>query len=362
MAASHSATSKSRYILYIGTYEKGIYAFDHSVGADPSFAPLGRVGDLENPSFLAADPQHRCLYAVSELEGEKDGGVGAFQIDRKTGKLKKLNTVSSSGVAPCHLAVDHTSKFLAVANYGSGSVSGFHLERDGSIGTLSALAKATGSSINPARQTGPHAHQVVFSANNRFLFVPDLGLDQIRIYEVSAEEGKLTPHNPPAISGKAGLGPRHMAFSPDRKFVYLLNELQSFVTVYQYDEDTVALKRVGEISSLPGNPENRDGAAEILVHPSGKFVYASNRGPGTVAVYKRNSEDGMLSLVETAKVEGTVPRGMEFDPSGAFLLVGDQKQNHFSAMAINADTGELRPAGKSVEVPSPVSFIFIPAA
>lgn len=361
MAATPSASSNSRYILYVGTYEKGIYGFEYG-SSGPSLSSLGKVGDLENPSFLATDPQHRYLYAVSELDGEKEGGVGAFLIDEKNGKLKSLNTVSSSGIAPCHLAVDKTSKLLVVANYGSGSVAGFHLERDGSIGALSSLAEAKGSSVNARRQTGPHAHQVVFSGNNQFLYVPDLGLDQIRIYDVFPEDGKLMPHNPPAVGEKAGLGPRHMAFSPDTKFAYLLNELESFVTVYGHDPSAATFKRIQQISSLPGEPSDRDGAAEILVHGSGKFVYASNRGPGSIAVYKRNGQDGTLALVQTAKVNGTTPRGMEIDPSGSFLIVGDQKANHFSAMRINQETGELHGEGKSIEVPSPVSFVFVPAA
>jgi len=239
-------------------------------------------------------------------------------------------------------------------------VAGFHLERDGSIGELTSLAAAKGSSVNPERQAGPHAHQVVFSSNDRLLYVPDLGLDQILIYDVAIDDGKLTPHNPPAVSEKAGMGPRHIAFSPDRRFAYLLTELKSYVTVYQANEGAATFRRIQEISSLPGEPSNRDGAAEILVHPSGKFVYASNRGPGTIAVYHRDADQGTLQLVQTAKVKGTFPRGVEFDPSGNFLLVGDQKENHFSVVPIDAKSGELEGEGKSYESPSPVSFVFVP--
>ena len=200
------------------------------------------------------------------------------------------------------------SRFLAVANYMSGSVAGFHLERDGRIGALTSLAAAKGSSVNPERQTSPHAHQVVFSADDRFLYVPDLGIDQILIYDVAIEDGKLTPHNPPSVSEKAGMGPRHMAFSPDRRFAYLLSELKSYVTVYQADDANWRhFGRFRRSLRCPGDPSNRDGAAEILVHPSGKFVYASNRGPGTIAVYKRDGAEGTLQLVQTAKVNGTIP-------------------------------------------------------
>lgn len=360
MSGTSSPLSSSPYILYVGTYGKGIYAFRYE-GGGSSLEPLGLAGEITNPSWVGTDPQHRFLYAVSELEGDQEGGVGAFQIDRKSGKLKSLNTVSSSGVAPCHLAVDRTSTFLAVANYMSGSVAGFRLEPDGSIGLLTSFEAAKGSSVNKERQASPHAHQVVFSADDRFIYVPDLGIDQILIYDVAIENGKLVPHNPPSVSEKAGMGPRHLAFSPDRRFAYLFNELKSYVTVYEADERTASFRRVQEISSLPDDPANRDGGAEILVHPSGKFVYASNRGPGTVAVYKRNPEKGTLQLVQTAEVRGTFPRGVEFDPSGGFLVIGDQKENHFSVLQIDAASGELEDTGKSYEVPSPVSFVFVPA-
>ncbi len=359
MSGMSSSPSSSPYILYVGTYGKGIHAFRYSASGTP-LEPLGMVGELTNSSWVTTDPQYRFLYATSELEGDDEGFVGAFEIDRKSGKLNHLNNVSSSGVAPCHVAVDRSTRFLTVANYMSGSVAGFHLESDGRIGALTSLAAAKGSSVNPDRQKSPHAHQVVFSGNDRFLYVPDLGVDQILIYDVSIEDGKLTPHNPPSVKEKPGRGPRHMAFSPDRRFAYLLTELESYVTVYATDDAMASFRQIQEISSLPGNPSNRDGAAEILVHPSGNFVYASNRGPGTIAVYKRDPAEGMLQLIQTAKVNGTIPRGVEFDPSGSLLFVGDQKENQFSAMQINPETGELSETGQTYQVPSPVSFIFVP--
>jgi len=359
MSGMSSAPSSSPYILYVGTYGKGIYAFRYNASG-PSLEPLGMVGELTNSSWVTTDRQHRVLYAASELEGDKEGFVAAFEIDRKSGKLKHLNTVPSSGVAPCHVAVDRSARFLVVANYMSGSVAGFHLQSDGSIGALKSLAASRGSSVNLDRQKSPHAHQVVFSADDRFLYVPDLGIDQILIYDVTIEDGKLAAHNPPSVKEKPGMGPRHLAFSPDRRFAYLLNELESYVTVYATDDGTATFRHIQEISSLPGNPSNRDGAAEMLVHPNGKFVYASNRGPGTIAVYKRDAAQGNLQLVQTAKVKGTTPRGVEFDPSGSFLLVGDQKDNLFSPMRIDPESGELSDTEKSYEVPSPVSFVFVP--
>jgi 6-phosphogluconolactonase len=360
MSATPASPSSAAYILYVGVYGKGVYGFRYNASG-PSFEPLGVMGEITNPSWLTTDPQYRYLYAASEIEGDKEGYVGAFKIDRKSGKLELLNKVSSSGVAPCHVAVDKTCRFLAVANYMSGSVAGFQLDRDGKIAAQTAFIAEKGSSINPKRQASPHAHQVVLSVNDQLLYVPDLGIDKIMIYSVSIDDGKLTPHDPPFVSEKAGMGPRHLAFSPDRRFAYLLNELQSYVTVYQVDEGAGTFRQVQEISSLPPNPSDRDGAAEILVHPTGKFVYASNRGPGTIAVYKRDANNGTLQLVQTAKVVGTFPRGVEFDPSATLLVVGDQKSNQFSAMRINGETGELQDEGKTYEVPSPVAFWFVPA-
>ncbi|MFL6416384.1 MAG: lactonase family protein [Bryobacteraceae bacterium] len=360
MASTTTPLSSSSYFLYVGTYGKGIYGFRYE--KDGSLGPLGLVGEIVNPSWLITDLQHRFLYAASELEGDNEGSVGAFEINSKTGELKPLNAVSSSGVAPCHLAVDRTSRFLAVANYMSGNVAGFHLEDDGRIGDLTSLAAAKGSSVNPERQASPHAHQVVFGDDDRFLYVPDLGLDQILIYDVAIGDGKLTPHNPPSVSEKGGMGPRHMAFSPDRRFAYLFNELKSYVTVYQVNDNAATFRRVQEISSLPGDPTDRDGGAEILVHPSGRFVYASNRGPGTIAVFKRDDAEGTLQLVEVASVKGTFPRGMEFDPSGGFLLVGDQKENRMLVLRVNGETGTLTDSGKSYDVPSPVAFLFVPGS
>jgi 6-phosphogluconolactonase len=355
MSTSPTSLSSSRYLVYVGTYGKGIYGFHYET--DGSLTPLGLVGEIANPSWIATDIQHRFLYAVSELEGEKEGGAGAFVINSQTGKLQALNTVSSFGVAPCHLAVDRTARFLAVANYMSGNVAGFHLEDDGRIGELTCLIAGKGGSVNAERQAGPHAHQVVFGGDDRFLYVPDLGADQIRLYDVAIGEGKLTEHNS-AVRESPGMGPRHLALSADGRFAYLFNELKSYVTVYHVDE-AANFRRVQEISSLPPNTSNRDGGAEILVHPGGKFVYASNRGPGTIAVFKRDGAEGTLELVEIAKVKGTFPRGMQFDPSGAVLLVGDQKENRISVLRVNLESGVLSDTGKSYEVASPVAFVFV---
>jgi 6-phosphogluconolactonase len=364
MPANQSSNHQSKYFLYVGAYGKGIqaYRFD-SEGV--KFEPLGSVGEVANPSFLVSDPQHRYLYAVSELEGKEDGVVAAFRIDHKSGHLTLLNRQSSGGVAPCHLAVDHTSKVLMAANYGTGSVPVFPIEPDGRLGARSALLTAEGSSVNQERQAGPHAHEIVISKDNRFVYVPDLGLDEIRIYQLDAASGNVTPHNPAFAKEEGGLGPRHLAFSPDERFAYVINELKSVITVFKHDPANASFQQIQAISSL-GDGKEADGAAEVLVDRAGKFLYASNRdvtghGTGSIGVFEIDKSNGTLKQVQIAQSGGTMPRGVEFDPTGKFLLVGDQKANYFLVFAIDPGTGRLTPTGQKLQTPSPVSFLFVPA-
>lgn len=363
MSASKPFNHHSKYFLYVGAYGKGIqaYRFDSD---NAKFEPLGSVGEIENPSFLASDRQNRYLYAVSELEGKEDGGVGAFRIDRKSGHLTFLNRQSSGGTAPCHLAVDHTSRVVMAANYGTGSVPVFPIEPDGRLGARSALLTAEGSGADPKRQKGPHAHEIVISKDNRFVYVPDLGLDQVRIYQLDAASGNVTPHSPPFAKEEGGLGPRHLAFSPDEKFAYVINELKSVVTVFKHDPSKATFQQIQATSSL-GNGKEADGAAEILVDRAGKFLYASNRdvtghGTGSIGVFAIDKNNGTLNHVQTVET-GTMPRGVEFDPTGKLLLVGDQKANYFVVFQIDPNTGKLTPTGQKFETSSPVSFLFVPA-
>ena len=364
MSANQPANHHSKYLLYVGAYGKGIeaYRFDSE---NAKFEPLGLVGEIQNPSFLASDPQNRFLYAVSELEGNKDGGVGAFRIDRKSGHLTPLNHQSSGGVAPCHLAVDHASKVLMAANYGTGSVPVFPLEADGRLGARSALLTAKGSSADPERQAGPHAHEIVISKDDRFVYVPDLGLDQIRIYQLDAVSGNVTPHDPPFAKEEPGLGPRHIVFSSDERFAYVINELKSVVAVFKHDPANASFQQIQAISSL-GDDKEADGAAEILIDRAGKFLYASNRdvtghGTGTIGVFAIDGTNGTLKHVQIAQSGGTFPRGVEFDPTGKFLLVGDQKANYFVLFQVDPATGKLTPTGQKLQTPSPVGFLFVPA-
>lgn len=357
MSASPSSTS-SKYLLYVGIYGKGIYAYRFDTH-DAKLEPLGLAGEFPNPSFLATDHNGRYLYAVSEVDGH-DGAVGAFKIDHQSGKLTLLNQQPSAGVAPCHLAVDASGKVLAAANYGTGTVPVFPIEKDGSLGTQSAVLAGEGSGADPKRQAGPHAHQIVISPDNHFLYVPDLGLDKIRIYKLDASSGKVTPADPAFAKEQPGMGPRHMVLSKDGKFAYVINELTSAVTAYTVNTATGALTN---FQTLPATADGHplDGAAEILLHPNGKFLYASVRGPGVIAVFAVDATSGQLRPVQSASSGGTVPRGVEFDPTGSFLFVGDQKTNEFTLFRIDKANGQLTATGQKYEVPSPVAFLFLPS-
>lgn len=359
LTGSQQSSPQQDYFVYVGVYGKGIYAYCfHPDG--PKLKELGLVGQVTNPSFLVTDRDYKFLYAVSELEGKEEGAVASFAIDRSKGSLQPLNTVPSAGLAPCHLAVDHTGKMLIVANYTSGGVSSFPIEHDGRLGDKASLMTAQGSSVNHERQEGPHAHEVVLSADNKLAYVPDLGLDEIRIYRLNPADGKLAPAEPPFIKQEAGFGPRHMVFGAGGKYAYVVNELKSFIAVYSVTAPEGSWRQIQSVSTLPEGFTGENGPAEILMDRSGKFVYASNRGPGTIAVFAVDAENGTLRQVQVAATGGTFPRGMEFDPTGQYLFVGDQKADQFVIFRVDPRDGKISLTGQVFNVPSPVSFAFVP--
>ncbi len=347
----------STYFLYVGTYDKGIYGYRFSPDTG-KLDPMGVVAKMDAPSFLTSDREYRHLYAVGEAT-HGDGTVAGFAINRETGALTAINSLSSAGSSPCHLAVDHTGKLLIAANYGTGSVPVFPVGDDGKLGEMSQLLTAKGSSVNTERQKGPHAHETVISSDNKFLYVPDLGLDQIRIYRLDPAGHKVTPNDPPFAKDEAGYGPRHMVLSPDGKFVYVVNELKSFVTVFSRNASTGALEPIQKAPTLPEGYTGENAPAEILIDRAGKHIYASNRGAGSIAVFSIDSASGKLAQVQVANV-GRVPRGVEIDPSGKLLFAGDQDGNRFATLTIDPASGKLTPTGKTYDIPTPVAFYFVP--
>lgn len=348
------------YLMYVGTYtkdaSKGIYAyrFQASTGR---VEPLGLGAEAEHPSFLAVGPGEKFLYAVNELSGE--GRVSSFSIDHKTGRLKFMNSASSGGSDPCHLAV--AEKWLAVANYGSGTAAIFELGRDGSIARMSDLVQHEGSGPDPKRQQGPHAHSVDFSRDNRFLFVSDLGLDSIVVYRMDSEAGVLSRQNALRVRGEPGSGPRHLSFHPNGRFVYGVNELNSTVSGYQFDALRGALTPVETVSTLPRAFSGFNLAAEAAVDSSGRFLYASNRGHDSIAVFVIAESRGTLRPCGHFPAGGRTPRHFALDPGGKFLLAANQDSSVITFFRANRKTGALTATGSALHVPSPVCIVFAPA-
>jgi 6-phosphogluconolactonase len=359
-------------LVYVGTYtgtkSDGIYVFrlqdeNPAVSQNITLVPLGLAAPSSNPSFLEVDLKRRLLFAVnevSEFEGNPTGAVSAFAIDRVKGTLTLVNQQPSMGTAPCHLALDKSGRHLFVANYGSGSVSVVPVAADGRLGAATDVVQHTGSSVNPERQKGPHAHCVTIDRANRFVFVCDLGLDKVLAYRFDAQRGKLTPHDPPFARVKPGAGPRHMVFRPDGRFAYVVNELSSTVTAFRYDANAGVLHDVQTISTLPERFDGANTGAEVDVHPSGKWLYASNRGHNSVALFTIDSKNGTLTYVAEQATGGLKPRHFGIDPSGRCLAVGNQDSDTILVARIDGGNGRLTPSGILAHAPSPVCVKFLP--
>lgn len=364
--AAAQGDGAARIRAYVGTYttgeSRGIYLFEIDGQTGRPTEPR-LVAELTNPSFVAMHPSGRSLYAVSEVgefNGQRNsGGVFSFAVDPQSGDLKELNSQTSQGGDPCHLVVDATGKFVLVANYSGGSVAAFPINDDGSLKAASAFVQHAGSSIHPRRQTAPHAHSVNLDPGNRFAMVADLGLDKILIYRFDAERGLLEPNDPPAVSTEPGGGPRHFAFHPNGQFAYMNNELTLTITPFAYDGEKGILQPLISRSTLPEGADRRGAStAETLVHPSGKFVYVSNRGNDSIALF-RIQPDGNVRPAGHFSTQGQTPRNFSIDPSGRFLLAANQSSGTIVVFQIHPETGELTPTGDVVSVPSPVCVRFL---
>jgi 6-phosphogluconolactonase len=357
-AAPPAATGQ--YLAFVGPYtrpnqSKGIYAYKYDAKTG-KFTSIGLAAETSNPSFLAVHPNHKFLYAVNE---NVQGSVSAFAIDAATGRLQALNQVSSKGNGPCHLVVDPGGKWLFVANYNSGSVAAFPVNADGSLGEAASFVQHSGSSVDAQRQKGPHAHEAVLSPDAKVLFVPDLGMDKIMAYRFDAK-GQLTPNDPPFTKIAPGSGPRHMAFSPNGKFVYVMTEMTSSVVAFRYDARKGSLAEVRTYPATPADFTGVKSGAEIAVHPNGKFLYASNRNHNSIAIFTIDAQ-GALTPAGNVGVQGKTPRHFTIDPSGNFLVVENQDSDNIVIFKIDPKTGGLAPTGDTLEVSQPVSLVFTPA-
>lgn len=354
----------SKYLLYVGTYTdkgaKGIYAYHY----DPASGQLSDsqvAAETVNPSFVTIDDKNRLLYAVNEVQkyrNESSGGVSAFAIETG-GRLRFLNEVASGGADPCYVSLDKTGKYVLVANYTGGSVSVFPIQQDGSLGAATAFIQHKGSGPNRERQEAAHAHWIETSPDNRFAVSADLGMDELLVYRFDASTGKLTANDPPFAKAEPGAGPRHLEFAPNGKFAYVINELQSTVSVFSYDFANGVLHVLQTISALPKEFSGENTAAEIAVHPNGRFLFASNRGHDSIAVFSIDKAKGTLRLIDNFSVKGRTPRSFVIDPAGSRLLVANQDTGNIVIFRINRSTGRLTATGQEVKVPAPVCLKFL---
>jgi 6-phosphogluconolactonase len=372
-----TAVASSRYLAYVGTYttkteSKGIYSYEFNADTG-KLTPKGVAAETRDPSWVVVHPSGKFLYAANEAG--KASAVSAFAMDTKSGKLTLLNEMPSLGNDPCYLSMDKTGKYVFVANYSSGTIAVFPILADGRLGEHTATLKDQGAP-GPEKQQreGPHAHWIEATAHNHFVYVADLGLDRVLIYKFDASNGSLTPggQEPSKLAAdkaaplesfsatlNPGAGPRHVAFGPGGKFMYVLGEIQSTVTVFANDAQET-YRAVQTISALPKGFSGRNDAAEIAVQPNGKFLYTSNRGHESIAIFAIDHAKGTLTFVAHVPTGGKEPRHFAIDPSGKYLLAENQLSNNIVVFKIDAATGGLTPTGQVVQVPSPVDLTSVP--
>jgi 6-phosphogluconolactonase len=366
-AAAEKIPADAVLRMYVGTYSsgdsKGIYTCEFDLASGQLSAPL-LAAEAVNPSFLAIHPSEQLLYAVGEVDvmnGKKTGGVSGFKIDADSGKLTLINQQSSGGGGPCHLVVDATGTNVLVANYGGGSVACLPIGTDGRLDEASTFIQHAGAVFLPKRQGGPHAHSINCDPHNRFAMAADLGLDKVLVYRFDAAAHTLVPNDPPSVSVPAGGGPRHFVFHPNGRFAYTNNEITLTATALEYDDKTGTLSEIHTISTLPeGEPDDPgNSTAEIRVHPGGRFLYVSNRGHDTIAIFSIDRATGRLTPIGHESTRGKVPRNFNIDPTGQYLIAANQDSHNVVVFRINEKTGQLAATGSEINVPRPVCIRFL---
>ncbi len=353
-------TAPGKILVYIGTYtqrgSRGVYLSNLDMKTGELSTPT-LAAETKDPTFLAIHQNRKFLYAANEItdfDGKPAGAVSAYRIDAKSGKLTLINQQSSRGQGPCHLIVDRSGNNVLVANYGGGSVACLPINPDGSLGPSTSFVQHGGSSVNKQRQEGPHAHSINVDAANRFAFAADLGLDQIIIYKFDADKSELNENNPHSARVAPGSGPRHFAFHPNGRFAYVINEMSSTVTAFSFNGRNGGLTEFQTISTLPSGYTGSTSCAEVQVHPSGKFLYGSNRGHDSIAIFSIDQSTGKLTAIGHQSTEGKTPRNFAIDPSGTFLLAENQDSNSVVVFRIDPLSGKLAATGHRIDVPMPV--------
>lgn len=367
-AAELKQPKETEFFVYFGTYTKGksqgIYRARLDAASGHWTAPELAI-EAVDPSFLALHPTGKFLYAIDESAdpAKKPGrGVLAYAIDARTGGLTRLNEQEPGGPGPCYLEVDRTGQTLLVANYSGGSVASLPIGADGRIGKANTVQTHQGSSVNPNRQKQPHAHAIHVAPDNRHALVPDLGIDRVMLYRLDAKNSTLAANEPAFVALPPGSGPRHLAFHPQGKFVYVINELLCTMAVFSYEARSGTLAAVQTLSTLPAGENVQRGysTAEVIAHPGGTFLYGSNRGHNSIVVYAIDASTGKLTLVQHQPTGGKTPRHFAVDPTGAWLIAENQESDSVVVFRIDGKSGRLTPTGHTLNVPSPVCAVFVP--
>ena len=355
--------SNQSRLLYVGTYtntaskSEGIYIY----GMDPESGALTRISSVKsvNPSFLTIDRNRRFLYAVNEVGdylAKPSGGVSAFAIDG-TGNLRLLNEQATQGADPCYVSVDAGKRTLLVANYTGGNIGVLPVRSDGTLGMVTEVKQHEGSGPKE-QQKGPHAHCIIFDRAERFALAADLGIDKVMIYRFDRASGKLTPNKQPFAELQPGAGPRHLAFHPNGKYLFVICELDSTITIFRYDEKEATLTHIDTVSTLPADFSGVSYCADVHVSASGKYLYGSNRGHNSIVVFEIDQNTGKLKPVEHVSTGGDWPRNFTLAPSGKFLLVANQRSDNVVVFSVDAQTGRLKPTGVDEKIPAPVCLKF----
>lgn len=353
--------------MFVGTYtggeSRGIYQARLDL-KNGRIRDVRLAAEMSNPSFLVLHPKGRWLYAVSETStssasGKPGGEVAAFMVDPGDWSLRLLNTQPSLGAGPCHVGLDGLARRLFVANYSGGTVAAYDIEADGRLGVPWPPAVHHGSGSHPRRQQGPHPHGAYVDPQTGHLLIPDLGLDRVVAYRVDIEKRALQTEPSATLVLPPGAGPRHLAWHPSGRFIYVINELNSSVSLFVRREGALGWRHEGDVTTLPGDFKGESTTAEVAVHPTGKWLYASNRGHDSLAVYDIEPGTGRLNHVRWFPVEGRTPRHFAVTPDGRFLVVAHQDSDSVRSFRVGESGGGLTPAGPEVRISKPVCIVFI---
>ncbi len=360
-----SCAGAASKLLYVGTYTSGdsvgIYRCRFRYDTE-ELDLVGETPGITNPSYLAIAENGEYLYSViqvADYRGRETGGVAAFEIARGSGELTLLNQQASEGAGPCYITTDKEDKLLLVANYTSGTVAALPITSEGRLEEAADMVQHTGSSVNERRQQGPHAHCIIFDPANRYVFATDLGIDKILIYALDRTRGTLVPNDQPFVKTSPGAGPRHITFHPGGKWLFAINELNSTITRYGYNEPGGILKAEQTVSTLPPDFRDSNTCADIHISPDGSFLYGSNRGHDSIVIYAVDPSTGELSYVEHESTRGNTPRNFVIDPTGYYLLAANQNSDSITIFRRDNTSGALTFTGKNLAIPSPVCLKFL---